>query len=86
MNITIVGGGNVGTQFAVHCAEKGNEVTVFTSKPDCYDGHLCIVDDNGFVTHEGNIVLATSDPKHAFNNAELVIVTMPATRICTHTD
>jgi len=23
MRITIVGGGNIGTQFAVHCAEKG---------------------------------------------------------------
>lgn len=79
MNITIVGGGNIGTQFAVHCAEKKHEVTVYTSKPDIYDGHLNIVDDTGRTTHEGNIQLATNDPEKAFSNADLIIVTMPAT-------
>ena len=34
MNVTIVGGGNVGTQFAVHCSSTGNEVTIYTSKPE----------------------------------------------------
>ena len=79
MRITIAGGGNIGTQFAVHCAEKGHEVTVYTSKPEIYDGHLNIVDDEGFTTHEGDIKLATSDPEIAFRNAELIMVTMPAT-------
>ena len=31
MKITIVGAGNIGTQFAVHCAQKGHEVTIYTS-------------------------------------------------------
>ena len=79
MRITIVGGGNIGTQFAVHCAEKGHEVTVFTSKPGIYDGHLNIVDDEGVITHEGDISLATADPEIAFRNAEFIMVTMPAT-------
>lgn len=30
MNITIVGAGNVGTQIAVHAAEKGNKVLMYT--------------------------------------------------------
>ncbi|MBR4376501.1 MAG: NAD(P)-binding domain-containing protein, partial [Spirochaetia bacterium] len=34
MKITIVGGGNIGTQFAIHCAEKGHDVVIFTSKPE----------------------------------------------------
>ena len=34
MNVTIVGAGNVGTQFATHCAEKGNKVTIYSSKPE----------------------------------------------------
>ena len=34
MRITIVGGGNIGTQFAVHCAEKGHEVIIYTSTPE----------------------------------------------------
>ena len=44
MRITIVGGGNIGTQFAVHCAEKGHDVIVYTSDPSIYDGRINIVD------------------------------------------
>lgn len=79
MKVTIVGGGNIGTQFAVHCAEKGHQVIVYTSTPHLYDGHLNIVDESGSTTHEGDIELATSDPKEAFSEAEFIMVTMPAT-------
>lgn len=79
MNITVVGGGNIGTQFAVHCAEKDHDVTVYTSKPDVYDGHLSIVDENGISTHEGNIKLATNNPEQAFRDADFIMVTMPST-------
>lgn len=79
MKTTIVGGGNIGIQFAVHCAEKEHEVTVYTSKPEIYDGHLNIVDDVGVTTHEGDIKLATADPELAFRNAEFIMVSMPAT-------
>ena len=68
MKITIVGGGNIGTQFAVHCAEKRHEVIVFTSTPELYDGHLNIVDEAGNTTHEGKIKMATADPETAFRN------------------
>lgn len=78
MRITIAGGGNIGTQFAVHCAEKGHEVIVYTSQPNLYDGHLNIVDDCGATTHEGDIKMATADSEIAFRNAECIIVTMPA--------
>ena len=79
MKITIVGGGNIGTQFAVHCAEKGHDVIIYTSTPDLFDRHLSIVDDNGSITHEGVISQATYDPELAFRNADLIMVTMPAT-------
>lgn len=83
MKTTIVGGGNIGTQFAVHCAEKGHEVTIYTSKPELFDMHLNIVDETGAVTHAGNIKSSTFDPKEAFCNAELIIVTLPATMMST---
>lgn len=79
MRITIVGGGNIGTQFAVHCAEKKHEVVIYTSNPDVFSRHLNIVDENGISTHEGDIQFATNDPKKAFQNADLIIVTMPPT-------
>ena len=79
MKITIVGGGNIGTQFAVHCAEKGHEVTVYTSTPEIYDGHLNIIDEIGDTIHEGGIKLATANPELAFRDAEIIMVTMPST-------
>lgn len=78
MKITVVGGGNIGTQFAVHAAETGNEVTVYTSSPDLYDGHLSIVDESGETIHEGQLIIATADPELAFKCAELILVTVPA--------
>lgn len=79
MKITIVGGGNIGTQFAVHCAEKGHDVTVYTSSPELYNGHLNTVNEAGETTHQGEIRLATSDPVIAFRDAEIIMITMPAT-------
>ena len=78
MKVTIVGGGNIGTQFAVHCAEIGHEVTVFTSVPELFEKHLNIVDEKGITTHEGEIKCATASPEMAFSDAELIFVTIPA--------
>lgn len=79
MKITIVGGGNIGTQFAVHSAEKGHEVILFTSNPDLFSDHLSIVDKSGRTIHDGNICLATSDPQLAFKDADMIMITMPPT-------
>lgn len=78
MNITIVGGGNIGTQFAVHCAEKRHKVTIYTSKPKRFDRHLFIVDAKGHVSHEGDIAEATNSAEKAFANADIIFVTVPA--------
>ncbi len=78
MIITIVGGGNIGTQFAVHCAEKGYEVIIYTSTPDLYDGQVSIVDENGAITHTGSIYMATDNPELAFKSADVILVTVPA--------
>ncbi len=78
MNITIAGGGNIGTQFAVHCAEKNHEVTVFTSDPEVFNDTLYIVGENNEVIHRGRIRLATNDPERAFRHADLIIITFPS--------
>ena len=78
MNITISGGGNIGTQFAVHCAEKDHSVTVFTSNPDRFMKDLEIHDSDGKVIHKGRIKAAVNDPEIAFSEADLIFVTMPA--------
>ena len=86
MKITIVGGGNIGTQFAVHCAEKKHEVMVYTSTPDIFQKRLNIVDENGDTTHEGEISGATKDPEAAFRDADFIMVTMPPTMMKTAAD
>lgn len=79
MNITIVGAGNVGTQFAVHCAEKGHRVIIFGSKPGKISRELTIFNENDEVIHKGIIDKATNNETEAFSYADLIFVTMPAT-------
>lgn len=78
MNITIVGGGNIGTQFAVHCAQKHHQVKIYTSKPERFCRHLVIVNEKNIVVQEGDIAAATDDDAEAFGDADLIFVTVPA--------
>lgn len=78
MNITIVGAGNIGTQFAAHCAEKGHNVIIYGSSPDRIEKELVVVNEEGNVIHRGTINRATRDEAEAFENADLIFVVMPA--------
>lgn len=79
MNITIVGAGNVGTQIAAHCAEKGHRVAIYGSKPEKISKELTIINENDEVIHQGTIDKATKDESEAFDHADLIFVVMPAT-------
>lgn len=79
MKITIVGAGNIGTQLAVHCAEKGHIVTIYGSKPEKISKDMVIIDENNNIIHTGRIYKSTKDAKTAFENADVVFITMPAT-------
>lgn len=78
MNITIVGEGNIGTQFAVHAASKGHKVTIFTSKPEKWSRRINIVDHTGKELLHGEIDKATNNTDEAFLKADLIFVTVPA--------
>lgn len=78
MNITIVGGGNIGTQLAVHAAAKGHNVWIYTSKPEKFDKELVIVNEKGQTTCRAEIQGVTDDAETAFSRAECILVTMPA--------
>ena len=86
MKITIVGGGNIGTQFAVHCAHKGHEVTMFSSKPERFGKQLKCVDSQGNVTCQGDIRGATAEPEEAFAQADVIFVTVPADCMAEYAD
>ncbi|MDO5305260.1 MAG: NAD/NADP octopine/nopaline dehydrogenase family protein [bacterium] len=78
MKVAIAGGGNIGTQFAVHFAEKGHSVYIHTSKPEKFSRILSIVDYHDNVIHQAKIKKATSSDKEAFQNADLIFVTVPS--------
>ena len=76
--ITVIGGGNIGTQFACMCASKGYDVSIVTSKPEAYsDGRLEIVDEYENVT-VGQVNKITSKVEEAVKDCDLVFVTYPA--------
>lgn len=78
MKVTIYGGGNIGTQFATHFAEVGHEVTIFTSKPEKFKQSLAVVNQHGHVIHKGNIKQATNNALKAFQDADIIFITIPS--------
>lgn len=76
--ITVIGGGNIGTQFACQCAAKGYDITVLSQHPECYDGTLSIVNSNGNEQYRGKLAAVTSNLPQAIKESDLVFVTYPA--------
>ena len=81
MNIAIAGGGSIGTQLAVHCAEKKHNVIIYTSNPTAFSTKLCTVNENNKITHFGEIKLATNNAAEAFARADWIFVTVPQFRL-----
>lgn len=78
MKITIIGAGNIGTQFAVAFAEKGHEVTMFTSKVSVVKKELCMLDENNVIIKRGRLKKITNEIEEAINDAEYIFITYPA--------
>lgn len=76
-SIAVIGGGNIGTQFACICASKGYKVNVFSSKPEMYDGVLEAVDEFEKVT-VGELNKVTADIGEAVSGCQIIIITHPA--------
>lgn len=78
MKITVIGAGNIGTQFAVQFSVFGAEVTIFTSDPEKINDTLYIVDENDNVVASTNKIKATGDINEAVCEADYIFVTYPA--------
>ena len=79
-NIAVIGGGNIGTQFACICVSKGYKVNAFSSKPELYDGILEVVDEFEKVT-VGKLNKVTDDIGEAVDGCQIIIITHPAFRL-----
>ncbi len=78
MKITIIGAGNIGTQFAVSFGAMGHEVTVFASKPEKISKTLRMVDENGNLLAQAKVASVTDDVSVAAKGADYIFVTHPA--------
>lgn len=76
-HIAVIGGGNIGTQFACVCASKGYKVNVFSSKPELYDGTLEVVDEFEKVT-TGKLNKVTANIETAIEDCQIIFVAQPA--------
>lgn len=77
MKIAIVGGGNIGTQLAVHCSQQ-NETFIYTSTPELFIPDIRIVNERDEVTLTGKDIHACSDEKTVFSGADYILITYPA--------
>ena len=77
MKITVIGGGNIGTQFAVHCSQQ-NDTCIYTSTPEVFIPDIRIIDENSRITLTGKNIRATYDADIAFKNADYIFITYPA--------
>lgn len=78
MNITILGGGNIGTLIAAECARKGHSVTLYTSRPGGWSTTLEVYDKNDVFLFSSRIFEVTDDIAHAVDATELILITLPA--------
>ena len=78
MNITVVGGGNIGTQFAVHCSARGHRVSMFTSQVGSFPSEVREVDAGGGCVLKGVVESVTYDPQEAVCGCDVIFITTPA--------
>lgn len=79
-NISVIGGGNIGTQVACVCAAKGYGVTVYSSRPEAYDGTLQIINEYGQIT-KGTLKKVTNSLEEAIRGQDVIFVTYPAFKL-----
>ncbi|MCI1269929.1 MAG: NAD/NADP octopine/nopaline dehydrogenase family protein [Ruminococcus sp.] len=78
MKITVIGGGNIGTLMAADMAEKGHQVTMYTSKPEKWSESITVLDSDDNLLRTGNLYAIKSDIGEAVKDAEIIWIAMPA--------
>lgn len=78
--VAVIGGGNIGTQFACMIASKGYSVNVHTSKPKLFSDTIEIVDENGLLLIS-KLNVVSSNVKDVVEDCNVIFVTHPAFRL-----
>ncbi len=78
MNVTIIGGGNIGTLLAADIARKNHSVTVYTPKADKWNYTISVYNSEEEFLFSSKLYLVTDDMEKAINDAQIILVTLPA--------
>lgn len=79
MNITIIGGGNIGTALVGEFSGKDHNVILYSSKVKDFGKKIQVYEDNGNYISKGFTV--TDNMKQAVAQSELIINTVPANAV-----
>lgn len=77
MRFTIVGGGNIGTQFAAHCSAHGHNTTVYTSQVESFPSSVKTINDKGECVLSGKVDRITYDSSVAAD-CDVMFITTPS--------
>lgn len=78
MNITVIGGGNLGTALAGEFATKGHKVILYSTKAKMFNGRIIITEDDREYVSEPFSVTENLQQAVCNNTASLIIITVPA--------
>lgn len=81
MNITVIGGGNIGTLMAADCAKAGHRVTQYASTVEGRSRHIEVFDASNQLAFSADLAAITSDLETAISEADLIWVTYPVNAI-----
>lgn len=77
MNITIVGGGNVGTLLAGEFTKKGNKVTIYTRDKSKWKEEITVLDKDTNIEYKYIPYKITENIKEAMESAKIIFITLP---------
>ena len=78
MNITIIGGGNIGTLMAAEMSYRGHTVTVFTSKIELWRKNIEVYNPDDELEFVGQGIIISNEIDKAVQNADIIWITYPA--------
>jgi hypothetical protein len=79
MNITIIGGGNLGSLIAANLSLVSDViVTIWTTKPEKFTGKLLVHDREKGIEYLSSEIMVTSQAETAVSDADVIFCTVPA--------
>ena len=72
MNISIIGGGNIGTLMAAEMSYRGHAVTVFTSKMEKWNQNIEVYNSEDKLEFVGQGIIISNEIDKAVQNADII--------------